>query len=93
MGFWPTDCFSGSRVLVVGGTSGIGAGIAAAFLTEGAEVSVTGATEAEAAAAAETGVRSLVLDVRDAGQVVLVIGALSALDHLWSIVPGSFAEG
>lgn len=82
MGIWPTDCFRGSRVLVVGGTSGIGAGIAAAFLAEQAEVTVTGATEAEAAAAAETGVRSLVLDVRDAGQVVSVVGALSALDHL-----------
>lgn len=80
MGFWPTDCFSGSRVLVVGGTSGIGAGVAAAFLAEGAEVTVTGATEAEAAA--QTGLQSLVLDVRDAGQVVSVIGSLSALDHL-----------
>jgi NAD(P)-dependent dehydrogenase (short-subunit alcohol dehydrogenase family) len=82
MGIWPTDCFRGSRVLVVGGTSGIGAGIAAAFLAERAEVTVTGATEAEAAAAAGTGVRSLVLDVRDAGQVVSVIDELSALDHL-----------
>lgn len=82
MGVWPTDCFRGSRVLVVGGTSGIGAGIAAAFLAEGAEVTVTGATEAEAAVAAGTGVRSLVLDVRDAAQVFSVTGALSALDHL-----------
>jgi NAD(P)-dependent dehydrogenase (short-subunit alcohol dehydrogenase family) len=82
MGVWLTDCFRGSRVLVVGGTSGIGAGIAAAFLAEGAEVTVTGATEAEAAAVADAGVRSLVLDVRDAAQVVSVTGALSALDHL-----------
>jgi len=82
MGFWPTDCFRSSRVLVVGGSSGIGAGIAAAFLAEGAEVLVTGATEAEAAAAAEKGLRSLALDVRDAGQVGAVIGRLHALDHL-----------
>ncbi len=82
MGFWPTDCFRSSRVLVVGGSSGIGAGIAAAFLAEGAEVLVTGATEAEAAAAAEKGLRSLALDVRDAGQVGAVIGQLHALDHL-----------
>ena len=82
MGIWPTDCFRGARVLVVGGTSGIGAGIAAAFLAEHAEVTVTGATEAEASAAAHTGFQSLVLDVRDAGQVDSVIGAASALDHL-----------
>ena len=34
--------FSACRVLVTGGTSGIGAGIAAAFLAAGAEVTVTG---------------------------------------------------
>ncbi|MFN0114330.1 MAG: SDR family NAD(P)-dependent oxidoreductase [Paracoccaceae bacterium] len=82
MGFWPADCFRGSRVLVVGGTSGIGAAIAAAFGAEGARVTVTGATKGEAAAAAGTGARSLAMDARDAGQVRSVIGGLSALDHL-----------
>ena len=37
----PLD-FTGKRVLVVGGTSGIGNGIARAFLERGAEVHVTG---------------------------------------------------
>jgi NAD(P)-dependent dehydrogenase (short-subunit alcohol dehydrogenase family) len=39
--------FGGQQVLVVGGTSGIGAGIAAAFLLAGASVSLTGATEGD----------------------------------------------
>ena len=82
MGFWPTNCFQGAQVLVIGGTSGIGAGIAAAFVAEGADVTVTGATEAEAAAAAETGLHSFALDVRDAWRVASVLGALPALDHL-----------
>lgn len=68
--------------MVVGGTSGIGAGIAAAFLAEGAEVTVTGATEAEAAVATEMGLCSLLLDVRNADPVVSVLGGLSDLDHL-----------
>ncbi|MBC7740048.1 MAG: SDR family oxidoreductase [Candidatus Saccharibacteria bacterium] len=82
MGFWPTNCFQGAQVLVIGGTSGIGAGIAAAFVAEGANVTVTGATEAEAAAVAETGLHSFALDVRDAGRVASVLGGLPALDHL-----------
>lgn len=82
MGYWPTDCFLGAQVLVVGGTSGIGAGIAAAFGADGAIVTVTGATEEEAAAVATTGLRSLALDVRDPRQVAQVIGGFSKLDHL-----------
>jgi NAD(P)-dependent dehydrogenase (short-subunit alcohol dehydrogenase family) len=82
MGFWPTNCFHKSQVLVIGGTSGIGAGIAAAFVAEGAEVTVTGATEAEAVTVTEKGLRSLALDVRDAGRVSSVLGELPALDHL-----------
>lgn len=82
MGIWPTDCFRGAQVLVVGGTSGIGLGIAEAFLSEGAEVCVTGATADEAEAAAAKGLRSLALDVRDGARVTSVIEALPSLDHL-----------
>lgn len=57
--------FQGRQVLVVGGTSGIGAGIAAAFAAAGAVVTVTGATEAEVRAAAEQGLQARPLDVRD----------------------------
>lgn len=51
MGLWPEGCFKDRRVFVVGGTSGIGAGIARGFASEGAQVLVTGATAAEAEAA------------------------------------------
>ena len=44
--------FADRRVLVVGGSSGIGAAIGAAFASAGAKVTVTGATEAECLRAA-----------------------------------------
>ena len=45
------DSFTGRQVLVVGGTSGIGAGIAQAFEAHDARVLVTGAMTAEVALA------------------------------------------
>ena len=74
------DAFAGRRVLVVGGTSGIGAGIARAFAEHGAVVQVTGATAAEAAQA--TGLDASVLDVRDGAAVGNLIGGLERLDVL-----------
>ena len=43
--------FDGQQVWVVGGSSGIGAGIAAGFAQQGASVTVTGATPDEVSAA------------------------------------------
>jgi NAD(P)-dependent dehydrogenase (short-subunit alcohol dehydrogenase family) len=74
--------FEGRRVLVVGGTSGIGAGIASAFAAHGATVHVTGATPAEAASASAAGVHASALDVRDDAQVRALIGGLATLDVL-----------
>jgi NAD(P)-dependent dehydrogenase (short-subunit alcohol dehydrogenase family) len=69
----PHNEFHQRQVLVVGGSSGIGAGIAAAFAAAGARVSATGATAAEVAAAqaqpALAGVALQVLDVRDGDAV------------------------
>jgi NAD(P)-dependent dehydrogenase (short-subunit alcohol dehydrogenase family) len=74
------------QVLVVGGTSGIGAGIAAAFLRDGAQVHVTGATSAEVGpAGADEGLRGATvsqLDVRDDAAVQACIGALERIDVL-----------
>ena len=71
--------FAGRSVLVVGGTSGIGAGIAAAFSALGAETLVTGATPAEVERA--TG-PATVLDVTDASAVTTLIDGLVGLDVL-----------
>jgi NAD(P)-dependent dehydrogenase (short-subunit alcohol dehydrogenase family) len=69
--------FDGQTVLVIGGTSGIGEGIATGFRAAGATVIATGATPAECTAPGTTA-----LDLRDAGAVAAFIGALSRLDHL-----------
>jgi NAD(P)-dependent dehydrogenase (short-subunit alcohol dehydrogenase family) len=68
------------HVLVTGGTSGIGAGIAAAFAAQGDRVVVTGATAAEAAAARERGADATVLDVRDGAAVQALVATFEALD-------------
>jgi NAD(P)-dependent dehydrogenase (short-subunit alcohol dehydrogenase family) len=74
------------RVLVSGGTSGIGAAIAAAFAAAGDEVCVTGATEAEVRAAAGrgdlAGIDCRALDVRDGEAVAAWVGAFGDLDVL-----------
>lgn len=73
--------FAGKVVLVTGGTSGIGAGIAAAFAQLGADVTVTGATEAECAAATGAA-RAVALDVRDEAAMARLVESLPRLDVL-----------
>jgi NAD(P)-dependent dehydrogenase (short-subunit alcohol dehydrogenase family) len=74
------------RVLVVGGSSGIGAGIAAAFAQRGAQVTVTGASAAEVdlarADAGLAGVSADVLDVHSDAAVRAFVGTLERLDVL-----------
>jgi NAD(P)-dependent dehydrogenase (short-subunit alcohol dehydrogenase family) len=82
MGVWPEGCFRGTQVLVIGGTSGIGAAIAGAFAADGARVRVTGATAEEAARAAAAGLDAHALDVRDAGAVASLVGGAAGLRHL-----------
>lgn len=76
--------FAGCRVLVTGGTSGIGAGIAAAYREAGADVAVTG-TKANAAAyegADLKGYRYLQLDVEDNAAIDRVAEGEKQLDIL-----------
>ena len=71
--------YSGKSVLVVGGTSGIGAGMVVAFAAAGAIVTATGATQAEVDAASGHA-NFHVLDVRDNAAVKAFVGALPVLD-------------
>src|SRR5262245_14860656 len=68
--------FADRHILVVGGTSGIGDGIATAFAALGGDVLVTGATAVEAEASEH---RAVALDVRDEAAVHSVVSALPAL--------------
>lgn len=75
--------YSAARVLVTGGTSGIGAAIAAAYRDAGAQVTITGTR----AAASEydvdlAGYRYLQLDIEDAAQIRQVASAQDELDVL-----------
>ncbi|MCV2894655.1 SDR family NAD(P)-dependent oxidoreductase [Lentibacter sp. XHP0401] len=84
MSIWPIECFKEKSVLISGGTSGIGAGIARAFMDEGANVTVTGATDAEAHRA-ETempGVAAHAVDVRDGAAVTSLIERFDSLHHV-----------
>ena len=80
------DLFAGEVVLVVGGTSGIGAAIADAFAELGAVVTVTGASAADCAAARaspEFRCRDAVaVDVRDETAMAGLVRDLPRLDAL-----------
>lgn len=77
---------AGRHALVVGGTSGIGAGIAAALHAAGARVTVSGATETEVERARGDatleGISGRQLDVTDDPAVSRLFGALERLDIL-----------
>ncbi|HET8611299.1 MAG TPA: SDR family oxidoreductase [Sphingomonas sp.] len=75
--------FEGANVLVTGGTSGIGAAVAAAYREAGANVAITGTRpDASAYDADLSGYRYLPLDVEDAAQVEAVAAAQGKLDIL-----------
>lgn len=89
-GAWAAPFLSGRQVVVTGGSSGIGRGIALAFAKAGAAVLATGVTEAEVSAARDWAAGLDLpgsldfcgLDVRDGAAVARVIGGIADLHAL-----------
>ena len=79
----PFDFFN-QRVLITGGTSGIGFAIAQAFADAGADVTATGLTDAEVSDAGqrEPRIRVRRLDVRDSAGVVELVREFDSLHVL-----------
>ncbi|WDR02652.1 SDR family oxidoreductase [Devosia algicola] len=80
---WARCWYVGRRVLVTGGTSGIGAAIASAFQQAGAEVIATGIAPSEIEMMAKRhgdDIDCRLLDVRDQTAVESLVGGFKALD-------------
>lgn len=74
--------FKDKTVLISGGTSGIGFGIARAFHAAGAKVTVTGLTEPELADAKAAGIAAVTLNVADLAACKQLIGTFKSMDVL-----------
>jgi len=80
---WAKEFFEGKKVLISGGTSGIGNGLAAAFASAGANVIATGATTIEVSTAPQiSGVHYQLLDVRRKDAIVALVEGFDSLDVL-----------
>ena len=76
------DTFKGKTALVSGGSSGIGFAIARAFQSAGAQVTVTGLTDPELAAAKAAGLHTAALDVGDLAACQALMATFKTLDVL-----------
>jgi len=76
----PVYSFSGRRVLITGGGSGVGAAMARAFAATGADVMITGRRQQplDAVAAASDKISSYVCDVTDQGAVTALFDHIAA---------------
>jgi NAD(P)-dependent dehydrogenase (short-subunit alcohol dehydrogenase family) len=75
--------FGGARVLVTGGSNGIGLGIARAFAEAGAQVTITGTREAAADYGHDLSAFAYrALDVRNGDAIAALAASLDALDVL-----------
>jgi NAD(P)-dependent dehydrogenase (short-subunit alcohol dehydrogenase family) len=82
---------SGSKVVVIGGTSGIGFGVAKAALAEGAQVIIASSNEAKCTAAIKRlgGTEKAsykVLDIHNEAAVKAFFEDLGTVDHLVTTV-------
>lgn len=88
----PRFDYHGAQALVTGATSGIGAGIAAAYRDAGAEVTITGTRASASEYSADlAGYRYLQLRLEDNQDIERVAAALPRLDILVNNAGGNFA--
>lgn len=79
----PSFDFAGAEVLITGGTSGIGAATARAFLGAGANVTITGTRGKAADYDADlSAYRYISMDIEDSGSIDSAAASLSSLDVL-----------
>jgi NAD(P)-dependent dehydrogenase (short-subunit alcohol dehydrogenase family) len=81
----PVPTLSGQRVVVIGGSSGIGFAVAEAALADGATVVVGSSNDAKVQAAVErlgAGASGRAVNVREEGSVQAFVEAAGAFDHL-----------
>ena len=84
--------FAGARILVTGGSNGLGLGIARAFAAAGATVAITGTRAAASAYDHDLGgFEYHALDVRDGAAITRLAAALPALDVLVNNAGANFA--
>lgn len=80
---WASEFYAGKTVVVVGGTSGIGHGIATAFAEADAKVIATGATDVEVAnARPANGIAFSPLDVQDTDAIARLASGLGSVAAL-----------
>ncbi|MDE1147415.1 MAG: SDR family oxidoreductase [Azospirillaceae bacterium] len=86
--------FQGKKVMVIGGSRGIGAAIVARFAGEGADVLFTyaGSTDAAGTVAAETGATALCVDAADRAAMQGAIAAAGPID-IFVFNAGLFVAG
>lgn len=74
---------TGKRVVIVGGSSGIGYAVAEAAVAQGAQVTIaSSAPERVEAAAGRLGAQGVAFDVRDEAAVAAAFAGIGGLDHL-----------
>lgn len=79
----------GKKIVIIGGSSGIGLGVAAAALRSGADVLIVGRSPdklraAERTLGADRSVRSLAVDITKEAEVARMFDEIGAFDHLVS---------
>ncbi|MEU4393795.1 SDR family oxidoreductase [Kribbella sp. NPDC023855] len=91
----PSTTLRGRRIVIVGGSSGIGRAIAAQAGQLGAEVTITGRDrdKLERAAKAVNAAKTAVLDAHDTAALDDFFASLEPTDHLVSMVGDSMAGG